>query len=166
MTTNETTTNEAMITKTDFPATSIERELQFTIDTPVGGLDQLLDAISESIPLRQGPYDCCLLVRRNCQQRFRALEGSHAGAENTIQQTEAAQVVFSIPADQSLLTQTFSVIFDAHVNEEPTIRITEVWGSRSKLLDDKDNPNRYWNKSDAQAIHGEAIDNFNDKTNA
>ena len=44
-----------------------------------------------------------------------------------------------------------------HVNEEPTIRVTEAWGCRSKLLDDKDNPNRYWNRPDAATLHGKSV---------
>ena len=88
-------------------------------------------------------------VRKAGSLRFRALEGSHASVEDTIQTTDAAEVVFSIPADKA-----FDVIFATHVNEEPTIRVQEVWGSRSKYLNDKDNPNRYWNRPDAEQIHG------------
>jgi len=49
------------------------------------------------------------------------------------------------------------VIFAHHVNEEPTIRVVEAWGSRSKLRDDKDNPHRHWNRADADVLHGNAI---------
>jgi len=34
--------------------------------------------------------------------------------------------------------------------------VQELWGSRSRYLDDKDNPNRYWNRPDAAEIHGQA----------
>jgi hypothetical protein len=96
-------------------------------------------------------------VRDNGYQRFRALEGSHAGAEGTVQQTPASQIVFSIPRDRKLLSKAFEIIFAVHVNEEPTIRVEEAWGFRSKLLDDKDNPNRYWNRPDAETLHGESV---------
>ena len=119
----------------------LERELQITIQTPCGGLDNLLTALGRELPLKQGAYDNCLYVRRAGSQRFRALEGSHAGAEKTIQTTDAAEIVFSIPFD---------------VNEEPTVRVQELWGSRSRYLDDKNNPNRYWNRPDAKQIHGTA----------
>ena len=85
------------------------------------------------------------------------MEGSHAGAEGTIQMTAAQQIVFSLPCKPELLSKAFDVIFAVHVNEEPTIRVEEVWGSRSKLLDDKDNPNRYWNRPDAKQLHGDSI---------
>ena len=135
----------------------LEREWVVTIDTPTPGVVPVLEALGRELPLVQGPYDNCTYVRSNGYQRFRALEGSHAGAEGTVQQTPASQIVFSIPPDQALLRKAFDVIFTVHVNEEPTIRVEEVWGCRSKLLDDKDNPNRYWNRADADQLHGEAV---------
>ena len=138
------------------PATLV-REWVITVDTPDGGVEQVLEALGRELPLVQGPYDHCTYVREGGYQRFRALDGSHAGAEKTIQQTPASQIVFSLPPDRALLSKAFDVIFAVHVNEEPTIRVEEVWGSRSKLLDDKDNPNRYWNRPDAKALHGNAV---------
>lgn len=138
----------------DTKPTTLMREWVVTVDTPTGGVSSVLKALDENLTITQGPYDCCTFVREKGYQRFRALEGSHAGAEGTIQETPASQIVFSIPPDVALLSQAFEVIFEAHVNEEPTIRVAEVWGSRSKLLDDKENPNRYWNRADADDIHG------------
>lgn len=142
----------------DMAPATLEREWVVTIDTPISGVDAVLSALGAQLPLVQGPYDNCMFVRENGYQRFRALEGAHAGAEGTIQQTAASQIVFSIPPDPKLLNKAFEVIFAAHVNEEPTIRVEQVWGCRSKLLDDKDNPNRYWNKRDADAIHGSVVE--------
>jgi len=141
----------------DMTPATLEREWMITVDTPTGGVQPVLEALGRELPLTQGPYDNVLFVRESCTQRFRALEGSHAGAEGTIQETPAQQIIFSIPPDQAMLRKAFDVIFAAHVNEEPTIRIDEVWGSRSKLLDDKDNPNRYWNRPDADALHGSSV---------
>ena len=142
----------------DMPPASLERGWVVTIVTPAGGVEPVLEALGRELPLVQGPYDNCMYVRENGFQRFRALEGSHAGAEGTIQKTPASQIVFSIPPNRTLLSKAFDVIFSVHVNEEPTIRVEEVWGSRSKFLDDKDNPNRYWNRPDAEQLHGEAVD--------
>lgn len=141
----------------DVGAAVLHQEWMITIDTPDGGVSELLTALEAHIPMDQGPYDCCSFIRTSGQQRFRALAGSHAGAEGTIQQTAASQIVFSISPDETLLRNVFNVIFESHVNEEPTIRVQTVWGSRSKLIDDKDNPNRYWNRSDADTLHGKAI---------
>lgn len=141
----------------DMTPAVLEREWVVTIDTPTGGVEPVLAALGAELPLTQGPYDNCMFVRENGYQRFRAMEGSHAGAEGTIQKTPAQQIVFSLPCDPDLLRKAFDVIFAVHVNEEPTIRVEEVWGSRSKLLDDKDNPNRYWNRPDADQLHGDSV---------
>ena len=140
----------------DMTPAVLEREWVITIDTPTGGVEPVLVALGRDLPLVQGPYDNCMFVREKGYQRFRALEGSHAGTEGTIEKTEAQQIVFSLPCDPDLLRKAFNVIFSVHVNEEPTIRVEEVWGSRSKLLDDKDNPNRYWNRPDAAELHGKS----------
>jgi len=140
----------------DMGAAYLQREWQVTVQTPRGGLDQLVAALGRDLPLKQGAYERCLYVRGAGSQQFRALQGSHAGAEGTIQTTDAAEVVFSIAADEALLRRAFAVIFEHHVNEEPTVRVQELWGSRSRYLDDKDNPNRYWNRPDAREIHGVA----------
>lgn len=141
----------------DMTPARLEREWVVTVDTPAGGVAPVMEALGREMPLNQGPYDNCLFVRESGFQRFRALDGSHAGAEGTVQQTPACQIVFSIPPDQALLRKAFDVIFSVHVNEEPTIRVEEVWGSRSKFLDDKDNPNRYWNRPDAERLHGAVV---------
>ena len=141
----------------DMPPAILESEWVITIDTPSGGVEPVLDALERNISIVQGPYDCCIYVRENGCQRFRALEGSHAGTEGTVQQTRASQIIFSIPPDRALLSKVFEVIFAVHVNEEPTIRVEQAWGCRSKLLDDKDNPNRYWNRPDAETLHGESV---------
>ena len=139
----------------DMAPAILKREWLVTIDTPAGGVSVVQEALGENLQLKQGPYDNCMYVREPGYQRFRSLEGSHAGDEGTIQQTPAAQIIFSLPCDTELLSKAFDVIFAAHVNEEPTIRVEEVWGSRSKFVDDKDNPNRYWNRPDAGELHGE-----------
>lgn len=141
----------------DMTPASLEAEWVVTIDTPSGGVESILTVLERDLSIIQGPYDCCTFVSQNGYQRFRALEGSHAGAEGTVQQTPASKIVFSIPRDKKLLSKTFELIFAAHVNEEPTIRVEDAWGSRSKLVDDKDNPNRYWNRPDAETLHGESI---------
>ena len=145
----------------DISVATLEPEWVVTVDTPLGGAEALRAALGRELPLAQGPYDNCMFVRETGYQTFRALDGSHAGAEGTVQKTPAAQIVFSLPCDIELLRHAFAVIFTHHVNEEPTIRVVEAWGSRSKLLDDKDNPHRYWNREDADALHGDAIEGEN-----
>ena len=141
----------------DLGPARLEREWLVRVQTPHGGIEPVLEALTREVPLRQGAYDCCLFVTAAGDQRFRALEGSHAGAEGTIQSTTASEIAFAIPPDGDLLDRVFETVFAVHVNEEPTIQVQEIWGSRSKYLDDKDNPHRYWNRPDARSLHGVAL---------
>jgi len=143
-----------VLDKLDVIAGTLDAEWTIVIDTPTAGVATVIRALEENVPLVQGPYDNCSFVQESGYQRFRALEGSHAGAEGAIQQTPASRITVSIPTDVALLKRAFKIIYESHVNEEPTIRVFPAFGSRSKLLDDKDNPNRYWNRSDAAEIHG------------
>lgn len=142
----------------DMAPATLELEWVVTIDTPTPGVDQVTAALGEHVPMVQGPYGNCLYVRDAGYQQFRALAGSHAGDEGTLQRTTASQIEFSIPPDLQMLNRVFDLVFAAHVNEEPTIRVHEAFGSRSKLLDDRHNPNRYWNRHDADQLHGTAIE--------
>lgn len=142
----------------DMRVAMLAAEWLVTIDTPTGGVDAILQGLAEDLSLTQGPYDCCSYTHGSGVQRFRCLEGSHAGDEGTIQQTVASQVVVSIPQEMDLLQRLFDSVFRHHVNEEPTIRVQEAFGSRSKFLDDKDNPNRYWNRADKNTLHGQSVE--------
>jgi len=65
----------------DMPAATLESEWIITVDTPTGGVASVLAALEKELSIVQGPYDCCTFVRDNGYQRFRALEGSHAGVK-------------------------------------------------------------------------------------
>ncbi len=132
----------------------LQPEWRLTIQCPTAGVEVLKKALGRDLPLQQGAYDNCLYVRESGYQQFRALEGSHAGDEGTIQTTKASEIVFTMAADPETLKLAFEIIFTCGVQEDPTVSVEEVWGSRSKYLDDKDNPNRYWNRPDADEIHG------------
>jgi len=55
------------------------------------------------------------------------------------------ELSFELDDDQALLEQLIELIFQVHSYQEPVIRVASVLTSRSKGLDDKDNPNRWWN---------------------
>lgn len=142
----------------------LEREWVLVIQTPVTGMDVLLAALRTKVNLKQGHYECCLHISAPGEQQFRALEGSHAGIEDTVQSVPVVDITISIAPQENLLKQVLGVVFDHHVHEEPTIRITETWATRSKYSGDKDNPNKYWNRDDAAQIHGTAIASPEQKT--
>lgn len=136
--------------------TKLVRQWRITIQCPLAGVETLTEALSRELDLRQGAYDHCVYIRGEGKQQFRALEGSHAGNEGTLQSTQSEEIVFSMLPDTTVLKKMFQVVFEHGVQEEPTIYIDEIWSSQSKYLDDKDNPNRYWNRPDANEIHGQS----------
>jgi hypothetical protein len=57
------------------------------------------------------------------------------------------EVSFHLPKDPGLLEQMIEAIFQVHSYQEPLITVADVLVSKSKGLDDKDNPHRWWNTS-------------------
>ena len=52
-----------------------------------------------------------------------------------------------LPDDDQLLAEVIETIYQVHSYQEPVMRIEEILASRTKGLDDKDNPHRWWNTS-------------------
>ena len=146
------------LTELPLDCAKMEKEWVLTVQTPVVGLDILLNALRTNVNLRQGHYDSCLQLSAPGEQQFRALEGSHAGDEGTVQSVPVIDITLSIEPKEQILTHVIGVIYQYHVHEEPTIRVTECWATRSTYSDMKDNPNKYWNRKDAAEIHGTKID--------
>ena len=144
-------------------AAFLKKKWRITIQCPLAGIEQLCSALGRELPLKQGSYDHCLYIRSQGRQQFRALEGSHAGNEKTIQSTDSGEITFTIPMNNDLLEKTFKLLFQYGVHEDPTVHIEEIYSSESKYLDDKNNPNRYWNRSDASEIHGHSLPKDLDK---
>ena len=136
--------------------TNLEPEYRITVQCPTGSVDKSMKALGQELPLQQGAYDHNLYIRQCGSQRFRALSGSHAGDEGTLQVADAEELLFTIPRNAEPLRKAYEVIFTYSANEDPTIHLDETWGSRSRYLDDKDNLNRYWNRPDAEKLHGHA----------
>ena len=151
------------LTEMSLDGTRLEKEWVLVVQTPMVGMDDLLEALRVQIDLKQGHYACCLHISAPGEQQFRALEGSHAGDEGTLQSVPVVDITLSIAPQAALMKQALGVINEYHVHEEPTIRITEAWATRSTYSDSKDNPNKYWNRQDAADIHGTAIDNTGPK---
>lgn len=140
-----------------FDRATLVKEWVVSIQTPILSIPQLTEVMRKRLSLIQGHYDCCIFISGEGEQQFRSLKGSHGGAENMIQSVRTANIVISIPTDENILQEVFTLVYEHHVHEEPTIRVTEVWGARSNYIDDEDNPHKYWNRRDAAEIHGKAI---------
>ncbi|RUX46735.1 hypothetical protein EOA33_20370, partial [Mesorhizobium sp. M4A.F.Ca.ET.050.02.1.1] len=97
-------------------------------------------------PLGMGSYDSNAFQSADGVERYRPLEGAAAGAETLLRQRPGTvEVSFELPDDQALAARVVEAIYQAHSYEEPVIRIQPLLASRSKGLDDRANPNRWWN---------------------
>lgn len=131
-----------------FETKSVRMEplLLVTVQMPVEDVDRVMEHVVKAAPLVMGKYDSNAYQSGAGIERYRPLEGAAAGAESELRKRpDIVEVSFELADDQALLEQVVELIFQVHSYQEPVIRITNILASRSKGLDDKDNPNRWWN---------------------
>jgi hypothetical protein len=131
-----------------FATKSITMERMFAIRllAPVEDIDRIMEHVCRITPLSQGAYDRNAWQSAPGVERYRPLEGAAAGAETDVRQRPGvAEVCFELPHDQALLERVIEAIYDVHSYQEQTIKVQEVLVSRTRGLDDKANPYRWWN---------------------
>ena len=120
--------------------------LQVAVQAPAEDIERIMAAVAALDPLIMGAYDSNAFQSAGGIERYRPLEGAAAGAERDVRKRPGVvQVAFHLPKDPGLLEQVIEAIFQVHSYQEPLIAVQEVLVSRSKGLDDKDNPHRWWN---------------------
>jgi hypothetical protein len=124
----------------------MERMLLMTVQAPLDDVDRIMDAVGAFAPLAMGKYDSNAYQSGPGIERYRPLAGAAAGAETEVRKRPGTvEISFELPEDQTLVEQVIEAIFEYHSYQEPVIRIIPILTSRSKGLDDKDNPHRWWN---------------------
>ena len=124
----------------------MERLLLVTVQMPAEDVDRIMEEVVKTAPLMMGKYDSNAYQSAVGIERYRPLEGAAAGAENEVRKRPGVvEVSFELADDQALLERVVELIFQFHSYQEPVIRVKGILASRSKGLDDKDNPNRWWN---------------------
>ncbi len=103
-------------------------------------------AVCALTPLAWGKYDSNAYQSAGGIERYRRLT-----APRPVRRPRSAsgpawvEVTFHLPKDAGLLERVIEAIFQVHSYQEPTITVEDVLVSRSKGLDDSDNPHRWWN---------------------
>ncbi|MER9302455.1 hypothetical protein NKJ06_12315 [Mesorhizobium sp. M0293] len=131
-----------------FETTSLRMTLLLlvTFQAPAADVDRIMDAVVAIVPLAMGKYDRNAYQSAHGIERNRPLDGAAAGAETELRRRPGTvEVSFELPDDQTLAARVVEAIFQAHSYQEPVIRIQPILASRSKGLDDRANPNRWWN---------------------
>jgi hypothetical protein len=131
-----------------FETTSMrmERLLVVNVFAPTEDVDRIMEHVGWIAPLIQGAYDSNAFQSAAGIERYRPRDGAIAGTETEVRKRPGVVcVTFELADDPELLERVIEVIYAVHSYQEPVIRVHEAWGSRTKGLDDKDNPFRWWN---------------------
>lgn len=125
----------------------MERLLQMNVFAPEEDADRIMAHVCEIVPLSQGEkYDSNAYQTAAGIERYRPLEGAAAGPETEVRKRPGVvELIFELPDDQSLLDSVVEAVFQVHSYQEPVIKVQPILVSRSKGLDDSDNPHRWWN---------------------
>jgi hypothetical protein len=127
-------------------AVRMEPMLLLTLQAPPEDVDRILAAVTGIAPLAMGKYDRNAYQSSGGIEHYRPLEGAAAGPETEVRKRPGTvELSFELPPDQALVDRVIEAIFQAHSYQEPVIRLQNILCSRSKGLDDRDNPNRWWN---------------------
>ncbi len=136
------------------------------IYAPAEDVERIMEHVCDVDPLAQGvKYDRNAYQSAAGIERYRPLKGAAAGAEETVRMRPGiVRISFELPDDQELLAKVVETIFQVHSYQEPVIRVHHILSSRSRGLDDSDNPYRWWNtsgdwkKGGKDALYGHAIE--------
>lgn len=131
-----------------FETKSLRMELLLlvTFQAPAADVDRIMEAVVAIAPLGMGKYDSNAFQSADGIERYRPLEGAAVGAETELRRRSGTvEVSFELPDDQKLAARVVEAIYQVHSYQEPVIRIQPLLASRSKGLDDRTNPNRWWN---------------------
>lgn len=125
---------------------TMQEMILLTFQAPAEDVDRVMDAVTRVTPLLMGKYDSNSYETSTGIERYRPLDGAAAGAEiNVRKRPGTVEVSFELPADRKIIDGVIEAIFQSHSYQEPVIRLQPVLTSRSKALDDRENPNRWWN---------------------
>lgn len=133
---------------TPFETRSVRMEAQYLVEfqAPLEDSARILDHVATLTPLVIGAYDRNAFQSAPGIEHYRPREGAVAGTETETRHRPGVVVIaFQIPHDDTLLARVVEEIFTVHSYQEPTILVRGILASRSKGLDDRDNPHRWWN---------------------
>ena len=103
-------------------------------------------AVTEAVGLEYGSYAGVAFESGSGRQFFRPVEGSRLGDTVGTVTMPARVLTFSVPAEPDVLARAIEAIRRTHSYEEPVIVVQEAWTSRADDREDRENPNRWWNR--------------------
>jgi hypothetical protein len=104
------------------------------------------EAVKAAVGLRYGDYEGVAFESATGMQFFRPLAGSAAGNIERSIEMPARILSFNVPRDPAILAAAVEAVRHSHSYEEPVITVQEVLACRTDASDQRDNPNRWWNR--------------------
>jgi len=124
----------------------MERLWLLQLFAPAEDVDRILEHVCKIVPLVQGSYDSNAFQSAAGVERYRPLAGAMAGAETELRRRPGVvEVSFELPVVEQVLKDVIETIYQVHSYQEPVVRVQEILSCRTKGLDDKMNPYRWWN---------------------
>jgi hypothetical protein len=129
------------------PSVRMEAMVLLRFLAPPEDVERIMAAVCAVTPLTIGTkYDSNAYQTAGGIERYRPLEGAAAGPETEVRRRPGiVEVSFQLPPESDLVERVVETIFQVHSYQEPTISVEHVLASRSKGLDDSQNPHRWWN---------------------
>lgn len=132
----------------DTKSLRLEAHYLVSVQTAVEDAARLMSEVTRLTPLLIGRYDCNVFQSGAGTEHYRPREGAAAGAEDEVRHRPGVvELSFQLPKDDELLGRVAEAIYQVHGYQEPVIVVSEVLASRTKGLDDRDNPHRWWNST-------------------
>ena len=129
---------------------SVEQGIRILVQVPESDADAVQQAILSVDPLVWGDYDRVSFTSALGIQQFRSLPGGVNAAMEHEAQVACVELQVFTPARGAELERILSAIYAAHPYEEPVIQLVEATRTRHVPGLDEGNPNRFWNRSDAE----------------
>jgi hypothetical protein len=125
-----------------------------SVQAPPDDISRLLRSVVEIDPLAMGKYDSNAFASAGGTEIYRPCEGAVAGVEDEVRHRPGiCEISFQIEPEQQKLEAIVEALFQVHNYQEPVITVREIIASRSKGLDDKNNPHRWWNTTGDWKTH-------------
>jgi len=131
------------------PRFTPESGYRVIVQVPQPDCERILAAVLKQDPLEYSDYDQVAFNTSQGTQVFRSMPGGHNPVTTSRVEVPCVELSFFTLAGSQQLARIIEAIYYAHPYEEPVIQIMPALRIRHVRGMDEDNPNRFWNRPDA-----------------
>ncbi|GGB10308.1 hypothetical protein [Allosediminivita pacifica] len=132
-----------------------EPAYRVAVQVPEADEARLRAAILAADSLKYGDYDSVTFTTQPGIQRYRSLGTGRNAPSGGVVEVPCAELAFLVPRDPAVLTQVLQAIHQVHPYEEPVVVVTEALRTRHVPGSVEDNPNKFWNRPEADWVPGD-----------